>query len=83
MSPAERTRPGGRAAALGPGWKPVGGIVSRPPAKVKGGRGRKGGAAVLHLSVHAIEQIGVEARDDSELPPPEEEEQAAPQTAPP
>ena len=43
----------------------------------------EGGAAVLRLSAHAVEQIGVEARDDSELPPPEEEEQAAPQTAPP
>ncbi|MDO5142825.1 MAG: sporulation protein YqfD, partial [Eubacteriales bacterium] len=27
------------------------------------------GAAVLHLSVHALEQIGVEAVDDSQLPP--------------
>ena len=43
----------------------------------------EGGAAVLRLSAHAVEQIGVEARDDSELPPPEEEEQAVPQTAPP
>ena len=28
----------------------------------------EGGAAVLRLSAHAVEQIGVEARDDSELP---------------
>ena len=33
------------------------------------------GAAVLRLSVHAVEQIGEEALDDSEIPPPETEEQ--------
>lgn len=41
----------------------------------------QGGAAVLHMTVHATEQIGVEALDDSEIPetPPEpEEDEAAP-----
>ena len=41
------------------------------------------GAAVLRMSVHAVEQIGVEALDDSKIPAPEPEEGAAPQTAPP
>ena len=36
------------------------------------------GAAVLRLSVHAVEQIGEEALDDSEIPPPETEEQTDP-----
>ena len=34
------------------------------------------GAAVLRMSVHAIEQIGVEALDDSQIPPPEPEPNA-------
>ena len=38
------------------------------------------GAAVLRMTVHAVEQIGVEALDDSEIPQPPPEEQAAPQT---
>ena len=41
------------------------------------------GAAVLRMSVHAVEQIGAEALDDSKIPAPEPEEGAAPQTAPP
>ena len=36
------------------------------------------GAAVLRLSVHAVEQIGEEALDDGEIPPPETEEQTDP-----
>ena len=38
------------------------------------------GAAVLRMSVHAVEQIGVEAVDDSEIPAPEPETDG---TAPP
>ena len=35
----------------------------------------RNGAAVLTLSVHAEEQIGMEAVDDSAIPAPEAEEQ--------
>ena len=38
------------------------------------------GAAVLRMTVHAVEQIGVEALDDSEIPQPPPEEESAPQT---
>ena len=41
------------------------------------------GAAVLRMTAHAVEQIGAEAVDDSEIPAPAPEEQAKSQTDPP
>ena len=38
------------------------------------------GAAVLRMTAHAVEQIGAEAVDNSEIPQPPPEEQATPQT---